>query len=530
MANNANCRVITQGLNICLQRPTLRAAQIIAWLSMLLLTIGAFASAAATAADVGNPVINEPTDGSGERAIGAPLNLQQSRASTRNNGTPTAADISYKRIRRVSTAAPTAITGSATGITPEEVTLNGTINDNGADTTVTFEYGSYSDYGYIVSATTGGTVTAGSGATAVSVTITGFNCHDNRYYHFRVNGENSIGITNGDDATFAVSLCPQTIYFNNPGPQLFGTAPRLIALTNAAAQVTFTSSTPSVCTITTDGYLTFITAGTCTINADQPGDTSEYAAAPTVTQSFMVVAVVPGAPTMVSGFGGNTQAALSWNAPASNGGVAITGYSVTQSIDGMSYSAVSAGTCTSAAASTATTCLVSGLTNGMAYTFKVAAINSVGTGAASTASANITPTPPNLTITTAHIGNVMLGTAGGAYTLTVTNSGGFTDGTAVTVTDTLPAGLTATAMSGTGWTCDFATTPSAPFCTRSDVLLGGASYPAITLIVNIAGSAPDAITDQVTNSASVSGGGDGTLSSNADATVVHVYVNGFEGS
>jgi hypothetical protein len=50
----------------------------------------------------------------------------------------------------------------------------------------------------------------------------------------------------------------------------------------------------------------------------------------------------------------------------------------------------------------------------------------------------------------------------------------------VTVTETLPAGLTLVAMTGTGWTC------ASNVCTRSDALAAGASYPAITVTVNVA--------------------------------------------
>ena len=70
----------------------------------------------------------------------------------------------------------------------------------------------------------------------------------------------------------------------------------------------------------------------------------------------------------------------------------------------------------------------------------------------------------------------------------------------VTVTDTLPAGLTATAIGGTGWTC---TQPAGP-CTRSDVLGAGASYSPITLTVDVASNAPAS----VTNTATVAGGGE----------------------
>src|SRR5262249_24980761 len=61
-----------------------------------------------------------------------------------------------------------------------------------------------------------------------------------------------------------------------------------------------------------------------------------------------------------------------------------------------------------------------------------------------------------------------------------------------------PSGLTATAISGTGWACTLATLT----CTRSDALAAGAAYPSITLTVNVAANAPSS----VTNVATVSGG------------------------
>src|SRR6185295_16973676 len=68
---------------------------------------------------------------------------------------------------------------------------------------------------------------------------------------------------------------------------------------------------------------------------------------------------------------------------------------------------------------------------------------------------------------------------------------------AVTVLDTLPAGLILTSMAGSGWTC------ASNFCSRSDPLPGGSSYPPITVAVNIS---PSASSPQ-NNSVTVSGGG-----------------------
>src|SRR5439155_1434342 len=119
---------------------------------------------------------------------------------------------------------------------------------------------------------------------------------------------------------------------------------------------------------------------------------------------------------------------------------------------------------------------------------------------------------PSVPTVTSHVQDLTLsqpdavpiaqGQIGATYTLTVTNVGaGPTSGT-VTVTDTLPAGLTATGLAGSGWTCTLATLT----CTRSDALAAGASYPPITLTVNVAVTAPPSIT----NVAVVAGGGDAT--------------------
>ena len=86
----------------------------------------------------------------------------------------------------------------------------------------------------------------------------------------------------------------------------------------------------------------------------------------------------------MSGVAGNSQVVLSWTAPASDGGSAITGYVVTPSIGGVAQIPV-------AFSSTATTQTVTGLTNGTAYTFTVAALNAAGTGPDSAPSAAIIP-------------------------------------------------------------------------------------------------------------------------------------------
>jgi uncharacterized repeat protein (TIGR02543 family) len=100
----------------------------------------------------------------------------------------------------------------------------------------------------------------------------------------------------------------------------------------------------------------------------------------------------PNAPVISSVTAGNAQVTVVWSTPASNGST-ITDYLI-------KYSLSADGTYTTFAdgVSTATSATVTGLTNGTAYYFKVAAKNSVGTGSYSAASADATPTMPTLTI------------------------------------------------------------------------------------------------------------------------------------
>jgi uncharacterized repeat protein (TIGR01451 family) len=132
--------------------------------------------------------------------------------------------------------------------------------------------------------------------------------------------------------------------------------------------------------------------------------------------------------------------------------------------------------------------------------------------ATSSDSTTIIPVAPALAITKTHSGNFHRGQTGAVYTVTVSNTGnGPTSGT-VTVTDNAPVGLTNVAMSGTGWTCP---TPGAT-CTRSDALAPGASYPDLTVTVDVA---PDAPVPTLTNQATASGGGSPAVTANDPTTI-----------
>jgi hypothetical protein len=93
--------------------------------------------------------------------------------------------------------------------------------------------------------------------------------------------------------SFPISgLRPQIIVFPLIPTQAPGVTVNLSAVTNSAQAITYSSSTPSVCTVTNTGNnatgtVTTIVAGTCTVTAAQPGGWV-YAAATPVTQSFTV--------------------------------------------------------------------------------------------------------------------------------------------------------------------------------------------------------------------------------------------------
>jgi hypothetical protein len=96
-------------------------------------------------------------------------------------------------------------------------------------------------------------------------------------------------------------------------------------------------------------------------------------------------ATVPGAPTVTSVTAATNAVQVAWSAPSSNGGSAITSYSVRYSVNG---SGVWTTATTTATASPYT---VGSLSSSSSYIFEVAAKNSVGTGAWSAPSSAVTP-------------------------------------------------------------------------------------------------------------------------------------------
>ena len=111
-------------------------------------------------------------------------------------------NLTSQRTFTVSASAPTVATDPASSVTTTSVTLNGTVNPNGASMTYYFEYGPASDYG---SSTPVQSLGSGANDVSVSTTITGLSSCTT--YHYRIVGTNYSGRGNGDDVAFLTSGC-----------------------------------------------------------------------------------------------------------------------------------------------------------------------------------------------------------------------------------------------------------------------------------------------------------------------------------
>jgi uncharacterized protein (TIGR02145 family) len=182
-----------------------------------------------------------------------------------------------------------------------------------------------------------------------------------------------------------------------------------------------------------------------------------------------VTVTVPGSPTIVNVVAGNTQATVSFTAPSSTGGSAITSYTVASTPVG--------GTGTG----TGSPITVNGLSNGTSYTFIVIATNAVGSSLASAASSAVTPVAACSAGAASSTPTLAVNTALTNITHTTTNATGI--GTALG----LPAGVNA---AWSGGVITISGTPTAPGTFYYTIPLTGTSCSSVNATGTITVSAP----------------------------------------
>ena len=103
--------------------------------------------------------------------------------------------------------------------------------------------------------------------------------------------------------------------------------------------------------------------------------------------------------------------------------------------------------------------------------------------------------------------------------ITVSNIGGAATTGTITVTDSLPTGLTNVSGTGTGWTCG--ALGQDVTCTSGTAIAAGGSGNPITLTVNVLMSAPYSLTNNAI--VSLTGQSESNTSNNIGADITTMY-------
>jgi PKD repeat protein len=172
---------------------------------------------------------------------------------------------------------------------------------------------------------------------------------------------------------------PLTVAFS--GTATGGTPPYSFSWNFGDGSATSTAQNPSH---------TYSNAGTftATLTATDSSSPPKTATSNVTITSSPVQGAPPGAPTGLTATAGSGQAALTWTAPASNGGVNISSYRVYRGTSSGSETLLTSGGCSGLGA--VLSCTDTGLTNGQTYFYKVSAVNAIGEGPQSN-EASVTP-------------------------------------------------------------------------------------------------------------------------------------------
>ncbi len=306
----------------------------------------------------------------------------------------------------IAPGAPTGLTATASGLNRIDLSWTAPSNNGGA---------LISGYKIEVSSDSGATwynLVANTYSVATTYADTRLAAGTTR--HYRVSAINSAGTSNPsniDDATAATAPgAPTGLTATASGPSqidLSWTAPSNnggalisgykieVSPDSGTIWYNLVANTYSVATTYADTRLAADTTRHYSVLAINSAGTSNPS---NIDDATTDPAATAAAPTGLSATTGDQQVTLSWTAPASNGGTAITSYEYEQ--DGSGAWTTTGGTSTSYT--------VTNLNNGQSYTFEVRAVNSVGPSPASNQVA-ATPMAEEVILEFAHFGNGVSG-------------------------------------------------------------------------------------------------------------------------
>ena len=106
---------------------------------------------------------------------------------------------------------------------------------------------------------------------------------------YTISGANAAGQwSNSITVRLKITLLTQSLTFDTVSSMVSGDTRTLAARADSGLLVTFTSLNPAICVVNANGTITAISAGTCSIRADQAGNGKSWAAAASVTQNITV--------------------------------------------------------------------------------------------------------------------------------------------------------------------------------------------------------------------------------------------------
>ncbi|MCP5048005.1 MAG: hypothetical protein GY940_12585, partial [bacterium] len=325
-------------------------------------------------------------------------------------GTTYGADMTFTTTAPI----PTAVTGAATSVGTTTATLNGTVNANGVNTAVTFEYGTTTSYGSTITADQ--SPLTGSSDTAVTVNLIGLT--PNTTYHYRVVAQNEHGTAEGSDMTFTTDpVLPTAV--TQPASGVGAASATLNGTVNASND----STTVTFQYGTTTSYGSTVTAiqSPVTGSSDTAVSANISGLAPNTTYHFRVVAqnsggTVDGADltfttsavaatvttTAATGIS-DTGATLNGLVNANNDSTTVTFEYGTDTSYGNVVTAVQSPV--TGSSDTAVSAVISGLTPDTEYHFRVVGVNSSGTANGADLTFTTDP-PPTPTVTTKPVTNI----------------------------------------------------------------------------------------------------------------------------